>query len=348
MVQKDKKLVKHLQREYSNEKMVQNLANSNRNVDPQQLDNSIQKLVQVPVGNLHEFSTVRLISYFISTLNSTYTDFDFTSCEPNQFQMEKPQTVNETINARLTPLTKSKPLLMDSFWKSINSSMDLQQCEFYSFTPSDDVMQVLRPHSLWNIDYFIVNLKKKQLLYLSLYAQNNLFEKKLSLDGLDEFKHDLDMDIDQMAMDVNDGMAWCQESSMSPHSSPNKKQSNDNTNKPNKNSNSHNNNNNLDSSMNNNHRNNRNNDNLHRNHSQNNSNQNMNNNHRNLHRNNHNHVNNMNMNNNNVNQQRMNNNGSSMNNNNYNYSANHPLQVQVMSIDNCLDTMPHLERPEDL
>lgn len=87
----------------------------------------------MPVGNLHEFSTVRLISYFISTLNTTYTDFDFTSSEPNQFQQEKPQTVNETINARLTPLTKSKPLLMDSFWKSINSVMDLQQCMFVHF-----------------------------------------------------------------------------------------------------------------------------------------------------------------------------------------------------------------------
>lgn len=37
MVQKDKKLVKHLQREYSNEKIVEQLMNKNRNVDPQQV-----------------------------------------------------------------------------------------------------------------------------------------------------------------------------------------------------------------------------------------------------------------------------------------------------------------------
>eukprot|EP00483_Globobulimina_turgida_P002764 UN02769 len=147
MVQKDKKLVKHLQREYSNEKMVQHHINKNRNVNPEQLN----KLVQVPVGNLHEFSTIRLISYFISTLNTTYTDFDFTLCEPNQFVLQTPQIINETINARLSPLTKSKPLLMNSFWKNINTVMDLDYCKFYSFTPSDDVMQVLRPHSLWNI-----------------------------------------------------------------------------------------------------------------------------------------------------------------------------------------------------
>lgn len=95
-----------------------------------QLDDSLQKLVHVPLGNLHEFSTVRLISYFISTLNTMYHDFDFTNSEPNQFTTEKPEIVNQTINARLAPLAKSKPLLMESFWKNINSAMDLQQCMY--------------------------------------------------------------------------------------------------------------------------------------------------------------------------------------------------------------------------
>eukprot|EP01083_Nonionella_stella_P001901 5469_1 len=213
MVQKDKKLVKHLQREYSNEKMAQHHINRNRIVNPEELDHSLQKLVHVSVGNLHEFSTIRLISYFISTLNNTYTDFDFTSTEPSQFEMESPQIVNETINARLAPLSKSNPLLMESFWKHINSVMDLTHCQFYSFIPSDDVMNVLRPHSLWNIDYFVVNIKKKQLLYLSLYAQNNLFEhNKKGSEGIDEFKGDMDLDEEN----VDDGMAWCDPKDMSP------------------------------------------------------------------------------------------------------------------------------------
>eukprot|EP00485_Elphidium_margaritaceum_P001564 CAMPEP_0202687642 /NCGR_PEP_ID=MMETSP1385-20130828/3300_1 /ASSEMBLY_ACC=CAM_ASM_000861 /TAXON_ID=933848 /ORGANISM="Elphidium margaritaceum" /LENGTH=372 /DNA_ID=CAMNT_0049342471 /DNA_START=71 /DNA_END=1189 /DNA_ORIENTATION=- len=217
MVQKDKKLVKHLQREYSNEKIAQQHINVHRHVDPEQLDDSIQRLVQVPVGNLHEFSTVRLISYFISTLNTTYTDFDFTSCEPDQFEMEKAHLVTETINARLAPLYKSKPLLMDSFWKNINAAIDLQQCQFYSFRPNEDTMQVLRPHSLWNVDYFIVNVKKKQLLYLALYAQNNLFYQQQSEMNScdDEFKMHM---IDEM--DIDDGMAWCSDDEMSPHSKP--------------------------------------------------------------------------------------------------------------------------------
>ena len=126
MVQKDKKLVKLLQREYSNEKIMQHHVNKHRTLSVD--DKSIQKLVQVSVGNLHEFSTIRLISYFISTLNTSYTDFDFTSSEPNQFQLEDPQLVNETINARLAPMQKSQPLLISSFWKNIDSVMDLKQC----------------------------------------------------------------------------------------------------------------------------------------------------------------------------------------------------------------------------
>eukprot|EP01084_Bolivina_argentea_P300665 518510_1 len=207
MVQKDKKLVKHLQRSYSNESVAQNHFNKNRNINPKQLN----KLVQIPIGNLAEFSTIRLISYFISTLNTTYTDFDFTNCEPNQFLFEKPSIINETINARLSPLTKTNPLLINSFWKTINSIMDLTNCKFYSFTPNDDIMQCLRPHSLWNIDYFIVNIKQKQLLYLSFYSQNNLLK--------DELKCDMDIDNDNIIAfdcDVNDQMAWLPKNQSSP------------------------------------------------------------------------------------------------------------------------------------
>merc|ERR1719203_898592 len=98
MVQKDKKLIKHLHREYSNEKIMQSHVNKHRSISAD--DDSMKKLAQVSVGNLHERSTIRLISHFISTLNTTYTDFDFTSTEPNQFRMEEPHLVNETINAR--------------------------------------------------------------------------------------------------------------------------------------------------------------------------------------------------------------------------------------------------------
>jgi len=211
MVQKDKKLVKHLQREYSNEKMKEHHINKHRNVNPEQIDDSLEKLAHVPVGNLHEFSTIRLISYFISTLNTTYHDFDFTNSEPNQFKTEKSEIVNQTINARLTPLAKSKPLLMESFWKNINSFMDLQQCHFYSFTPTDDIMTALRPNSLWNLDYFIVNQSSRQLLYLSLHAKSNL-----RVSGSDEFKDDMELDLEEDS--VNDDMAWCDPEEMSPRS----------------------------------------------------------------------------------------------------------------------------------
>jgi len=176
--------------------MKEHHINKHRNVNPEQLDDSLQKLVHVPLGNLHEFSTVRLISYFISTLNTMYHDFDFTNSEPNQFTTEKPEIVNQTINARLAPLAKSKPLLMESFWKNINSAMDLQQCHFYSFTPTDDTMAALRPHSLWNIDYFIVNQSSRQLLYLSLYAESNLHAHHPSMSGSLDFKEDMELDLE--------------------------------------------------------------------------------------------------------------------------------------------------------
>jgi len=190
MVQKDKKLVKHLQREYSDEKRAQmHMASS------------------VPLGDLREFSTVRLISNLIATLNTTYNDFDFTSSAPEQFTREKPQTVHDTVNARLAPLTKSQPMLLQTLWKHINATMDLEQCRFYSFSPNEDILTALRPHSLWSVDYFVVNLKRKQLLYLSLHAESHIFERKGSMG------YSMEMDLDL----VDDAMAWCEEEEMSPN-----------------------------------------------------------------------------------------------------------------------------------
>jgi len=182
MVQKDKKLVKHLQREYSDESRSKQ---------------------SVPLGDLREFSTVRLISNLIATLNTTYNDFDFTSSAPEQFTREKPQTVHDTVNARLAPLAKSQPMLLQSLWKHINAAMDLEQCRFYSFSPNEDILTALRPHSLWNVDYFVVNLKLHRILYLSLHAESHIFDEAMEME--------MEMDL------VDDAMAWCEDEEMSPN-----------------------------------------------------------------------------------------------------------------------------------
>lgn len=88
MVQNDKKLVKRLQREFSNENIVCNHVNQNVKLNACELDESIQQILQTSIGNLHQFSTVRLISYFISALNNTYPNYDFSGTPPKEFQSE--------------------------------------------------------------------------------------------------------------------------------------------------------------------------------------------------------------------------------------------------------------------
>jgi len=178
MIQEDKKLTKHLKREYSDEEVAKCHVNQNKIVNDNQLGNSINEILQTPFGNLREQSTIRLFSYMISTLNGTYIDYDFTDIPPQQFREEQPNSVNEVINARLTPVEKQMPGFLDRFWKTINDVIDLKDCKFITFSPSDDVLQSLRAGSLWNIDLFIINDKKKQLLYFTLFAMSNLFPKK--------------------------------------------------------------------------------------------------------------------------------------------------------------------------
>ena len=169
-------------------------------------------------------------------------------------------------------------------------------------------MNALRPHSLWNIDYFMVNTKKKQLLYLCLYAQNNLFEKKVNIDSIDVFKGDMEIDA-LNEVDVNDGMAWCDEQEMSPHSDKKHKAKNS-QHLNNYNNNNNNNNNNNDNNM------------------DHNANQMI--------------MNDEDIHNDNKNEALNNNYGQQQQ-----YESNQN-QLHVMSYDNCLGIMPALERPSDL
>lgn len=77
-------------------------------------------------------------------------------------------------------------------------------------------MAALRPHSLWNIDYFIVNQSSRQLLYLSLYAESHLHAHHPSMSGSLDFKEDMELDLEEDSID--DDMAWCDSAEMSPRS----------------------------------------------------------------------------------------------------------------------------------
>lgn len=51
--------------------------------------------------------------------------------------------------------------------------MQLKECNFYTFCPSDEVLESLRgsEHCIWNIDMFILN--KQKLLYLTFFSSSS-------------------------------------------------------------------------------------------------------------------------------------------------------------------------------
>jgi len=200
MIQEDKKLTKHLKREYSDEEVAKCHVNQNKIVNDNQLGNSINEILQTPFGNLREQSTIRLFSYMISTLNGTYIDYDFTDIPPQQFREEQPTDVIEIVNSRLIPAEKQMPGFLDRFWKTINDVIDLQDCKFIIFSPSEEVLESLRPGSLWNLDLFMINEKKKQLLYFTLFAMSQLFPNK---DGLHDVMFEMKIDDEDEETECN-------------------------------------------------------------------------------------------------------------------------------------------------
>eukprot|EP01006_Ploeotia_vitrea_P038973 TRINITY_DN66300_c2_g1_i1.p1 TRINITY_DN66300_c2_g1~~TRINITY_DN66300_c2_g1_i1.p1 ORF type:complete len:233 (+),score=126.62 TRINITY_DN66300_c2_g1_i1:230-928(+) len=158
-----------------------------------------------PLGPLDKSSTRKLLVNLISTMNSTFPDYDFSEIRPDDFEHQTLHSavVNSINSMMLLPLEKKHPALRMRFWKMLNQVIDFDQSEIYSFLADTD-SDVFGAGKLWSFNYFMYNKKQKKIVFLMASAQSKLHPLPMSQqsrgDGSDQ---DDDDDRDDDISDSN-------------------------------------------------------------------------------------------------------------------------------------------------
>ncbi|PVV04260.1 hypothetical protein BB560_001242 [Smittium megazygosporum] len=120
----DKKLYKYLKKRYTQEEEELNAASG---YSP---ESALQKV------DSSEASSRRILFYLISTLNSSFPDYDFKSLEACEFtQFFNISDVINTVNITLFNVGCPNLLQHRELWREIDSSINLDDCLLFAYNP---------------------------------------------------------------------------------------------------------------------------------------------------------------------------------------------------------------------
>ena len=132
---------------------------------------AVYQTLHSPFGPLDQVSARKTFAYLIATLNASHPDYDFSSVlRPTDFRREKSlRTVINTFNTTLFNLGVSVGKSVPRMWDTIDSEMDLTQCNIYSYSPDDVSDDPYGEEGLiWSSIYFFFNKHRKRVCYLYL------------------------------------------------------------------------------------------------------------------------------------------------------------------------------------
>lgn len=152
-----------------------------------------------PFGPLSQQTSRRNFAYLIGILNSTYPDHDFSSLQPDNFTLMKScADLTHKFNSILTSLNYTKDL--NWIWQTINSHIQLDDSsvQVYSYEPEESFISD-EPGTLWSLMWFILNKKRKRVVFLHLKAtmfnnNNRMARRESNVRTLDEMNRSRSFD----------------------------------------------------------------------------------------------------------------------------------------------------------
>ncbi|KAF2122607.1 clathrin adaptor complex small chain-domain-containing protein [Lophiotrema nucula] len=133
-------------------------------------------------GSFKEPANRHKFAYMIATLNATHVDYDYANtCNPDEFRREtkegfmqkidttmyylRPQAYSAGLpSGAMTPL--GSPIWSQQSWQRIDSEMNLNDCEYYSWVPSED--PYADDGAIWSYHFLIYNKERKRVAYFYL------------------------------------------------------------------------------------------------------------------------------------------------------------------------------------
>lgn len=134
---------------------------------PQRPKNTIRSS---SLGDLSAPSSRKLFLDLISTLNESFSDYDFHATKLHQFIEKDVSSVMRMVNNTLAEITEENPHFLQNLWDSIDRAVGgLRRCEVFSYVP-DNEDDPFSHGSIWSFNYFFFNPSKLRICYITVMA----------------------------------------------------------------------------------------------------------------------------------------------------------------------------------
>ncbi|QDS76135.1 hypothetical protein FKW77_007008 [Venturia effusa] len=141
-----------------------------------------------PFGPLSVRANRRKFGYMLSTLNACHPDHDFFKA-PKPYEFSKERSLDDVVNAFDDKILGAHGMRFQSglhtpggsflwgikMWRIIDSEMDIEKCDIYSWNPKENPLDDFEP-SFWSLHYFFHNKSKKRVTYLHARALKTCHE----------------------------------------------------------------------------------------------------------------------------------------------------------------------------
>jgi hypothetical protein len=141
-----------------------------------------------PFGPLSVRANRRKLGYMLSTLNACHPDHDFFKA-PKPAEFSKERTLDDVVNAFDDKILGAHGMQFQSglqtpggsflwgikMWRIIDSEMDIENCDIYSWNPKENPLDDFEP-SFWSMHYFFHNKSKKRVTYLHARALKSCYD----------------------------------------------------------------------------------------------------------------------------------------------------------------------------
>ncbi|KAE9986354.1 hypothetical protein EG328_005857 [Venturia inaequalis] len=141
-----------------------------------------------PFGPLSVRANRRKFGYMLSTLNACHPDHDFFKA-PKPYEFSKERTLDDVVNAFDDKILGAHGMQFQSgiqtpggsflwgikMWRIIDSEMDIENCDIYSWNPKENPLDDFEP-SFWSLHYFFHNKSKKRVTYLHARALKTCYD----------------------------------------------------------------------------------------------------------------------------------------------------------------------------
>jgi hypothetical protein len=171
----DKKLKVHLDSKYENQDDLP--LHAGTSWDSGAAGTLGTSLSKSPFGPFeHNTTSRKTLFYLLATLNAAFPDYDFSDLKPQYFTKlpTLPMIANSIHNllfVHLQPVVQSIEALEPLIWNTIDDTVQLEDCNFYSFNPDREMEpDAENGGNLWSFYYFFFNKKLKRMVFFTARA----------------------------------------------------------------------------------------------------------------------------------------------------------------------------------